>query len=157
LFLPTTPPVFVTGSEPPAPGGGTTAASGPTGVTGLAKTGTNPPQAASPAPQMLDPFGNTLSSSSSPENQGSNETTYFVDNNAKEKKRGTATNVVANPLAAPPVEDYQVPLARLFGAAGSDGSHSHWWVWLLLALLLAAAAYVYSRWKKYYESERDED
>ena len=98
-----------------------------------------------------------MSSSSAPKSQGSNGTTYFVDNNAKEKKRGTATNVVANPLAAPPVEDYQPPLARLFGAAGSDGAKSHWWLWLLLALLIIAAAYVYSRWKKYYESESDRD
>ena len=169
LFLPTTPPVFTTGGEPPATAGGpsgpstpttsgpTTAANGPTGVTAPSNAGSNTPQSASVEPQMPDPFGNSISGSSASKNQGSNGTTYFVDNNAKEKKRGTTTNVVANPLAAPPVEDYQPPLARLFGAASSDRTTSHWWLWLLLALLIIAAAYVYSRWKKYYESENERD
>ena len=98
-----------------------------------------------------------MSSSSAPRDGGSSGATDFVDNHAKENKRGTATNVVANPLAAPPVEDYQAPLAGLFGAASPDGSGSHWLFWLLLVLLLIAAAYIYSRWKKYYERERDHD
>jgi ABC-type polysaccharide/polyol phosphate export permease len=106
---------------------------------------------------MSAPLGNTMSSSGAPKNGGSSGATDFVDNNAREKKRGTATNVVANPLAAPPVEDYQAPLARLFGAASPDGPKSHWWLWLLLVLLLIAAAYVYSRWKKYYEREEEHD
>jgi hypothetical protein len=106
---------------------------------------------------MPSPFGKATSSSSAPNSAGSNGTSYVDEVSAKEKKRGTATNVVANPLAAPPVEDYQAPLARLFGAASPDGPKSHWWLWLLLVLLLIAAAYVYSRWKKYYEREEEHD
>jgi prepilin-type N-terminal cleavage/methylation domain-containing protein len=170
FFLPTTPPTPTADSGSPSgsgpggspspiaqsPGGSSTAPStSPSAGRGTA--GTSAPQAAQPLPQMPAPFGTALSGSSASKNEGSNETSDFVDNNAKEKKRGTATNVVANPLAAPPVEDYQPPLARLFGAAGSDGPKSHWWLWLLLALLMAAAAYVYSRWKKYNEQEHDEE
>jgi hypothetical protein len=102
-------------------------------------------------------MGNTMSSSRAPEMQNSKATTDFADSSAKEKQRGTATNVVANPLAAPPVEDYELPLTRLFGAAKSDGAKSHWWFWLLLALLLAAGAWMYWRVKKSYERDREED
>ena len=110
-----------------------------------------------PSPQMPMPMGSVRSSSGAAATHRANSTTDFADNSAKEKKRGTATNVVANPLAAPPVEDYQLPLARLFGAASPDGGHSHWWLWLLLALLLGAAVFVYSRLKKYLNSEDERD
>jgi hypothetical protein len=107
---------------------------------------------------MPSPFGKATSSSSAPNSAGSNGTSYVDEVSAKEKKRGTATNVVANPLAAPPVEDYQPPLARLFGAASTDGTaKSHWWLWFVLAMLIIAAGYVYSRWKKYNEQEHDEE
>ena len=102
-------------------------------------------------------MGTAMSSSSAPKDGSSSGATDFVDNHAKEKKRGTATNVVANPLAAPPVEDYQSPLAKLFGAASPDGHKSHWWLWLLLALLIALAGWVYYRWKKSFEDEREHD
>ena len=116
----------------------------------------NKPRAASPSPQMPAPLGDTTSSAGAGRGQASDGTTYFADNSAKEKKRGTATNVVANPLAAPPVEDYQSPLVKLFGAASPDAPKSHWWLWLLLALLIALAAWVYYRWKKSFEDEERE-
>jgi hypothetical protein len=80
----------------------------------------------------------------------------LVENDAKENKRAIATNR-PNPLAAPPVEDYESPLVRLFGSASPGGATSHWWLWLLLALLLAAAAYVYSRWRKYQREQEEEE
>ena len=170
LFLPTTPPIFPTGSgsspiagsdgsPPSSPGTSGSSSTPPSGAPGAGQSGVgaNKPRAASLSPQLPAPLGKTTSSAGTGRGQASDGTTYFADNNAKEKKRGTATNVVANPLAAPPVEDYQSPLAGLFGAASPDGAKSHWWLWLLLALLLAAVAYVYSRWKKYNESESDRD
>jgi prepilin-type N-terminal cleavage/methylation domain-containing protein len=166
LFLPTIPPSYPTGVQPPAltgpsvpPGpttssaGGPTAANGPMGTTGQRTAA----RASAPQSNMPAPMGNTLSSTRAPAAQNSKPTTDFADNIAKEKQRGTATNVVANPLAAPPVEDYELPLARLFGAASSDGAKSHWWFWLLLALLIAAVAFVYARLKKSYEEEREDD
>jgi hypothetical protein len=84
--------------------------------------------------------------------QQSNNIPAFVENDAKEKKGVSATNM-PNPLAALPVEEYQSPLVRLFGTASSGGATSHWWLWLLLALIIAAAAWAYSRWKKSFEEE----
>jgi prepilin-type N-terminal cleavage/methylation domain-containing protein len=144
-------------SQSPPPGGSSSGTPSTSSSTGHRRTGASAPPAGSAPSQMSAPLGNTMSSSGAPKNGGSSGATDFVDNNAREKKRGTATNVVANPLAAPPVEDYQAPLARLFGAASPDGPKSHWWLWLLLVLLLIAAAYVYSRWKKYYEREEEHD
>jgi len=171
LFLPTISPTFPTGVQPPAmtgpsvppgpttsAGGEPTAANGPMGIAGQQTAArANAPQSNKSAPQMAAPVGNTMSSTRAPETQNSRAASDFADSNAKEKQRGTATNVVANPLAAPPVEDYELPLARLFGAASSDGAKSHWWFWLLLALLLAAGAWMYWRVKKSYERDREED
>jgi len=119
-------------------------------------TGGGLPYGGSPSSQIPGRMGGGVSSSSTPQNGGSSGATDFVDHNAKEKKWGTATNVVANPLAAPPVEDYQSPLVKLFGAASPDAPKSHWWLWLLLALLIALAAWVYYRWKKSFEDEERE-
>ena len=172
LFLPTVPPVFPPGTPPPGttppttpaynppaqpPGrtGSSPSAHGPSG--GRVSSGSAGMALNEPSPQMPMPMGSVRSSSGVAATHRANSTTDFADNSAKEKKRGTATNVVANPLAAPPVEDYQLPLARLFGAASPDGAHSHWWLWLLLALLLGAAVFVYSRLKKYLNSEDERD
>ncbi len=170
LFLPTTPPIFPGGSgspsgsgpgESPSPitqsSGGSSTAPSTSPTAGRTPASASAPSVGQPSPQMPAPSGIAMSGSGATKSEGSKETSDFVDNSAKEKKRGTATNVVANPLAAPPVEDYQPPLARLFGAANPDGPKSHWWAWLLLALLIIAASYVYSRWKKYYEREQDEE
>jgi prepilin-type N-terminal cleavage/methylation domain-containing protein/prepilin-type processing-associated H-X9-DG protein len=153
---PTAGPGAPASQSPPA--GGSSTAPSASRTAGYSRNGGSMPQSGSPSRQMGAPLGTAMSSSSAPKDGSSSGATDFVDNHAKEKKRGTATNVVANPLAAPPVEDYQPPLAGLFGAASPDGPKSHWWLWLLLVLLLIAAAYIYSRWKKYYErEERDED
>ncbi len=183
LFLPTLPATSVGSGAPPAgnpggplspvnsgpgaspppaaqsPGPSSSSSSSSSTPRSLAPraTGAGAPRAASPSSPMPGPMGMAMSRSSTPRDAGSSSTTDFVDNNAKEKKRGTATNVVANPLAAPPVEDYQSPLVKLFGAASPDGPKSHWWLWLLLLLLIALAAWVYYRWKKSFEDEREHE
>jgi prepilin-type N-terminal cleavage/methylation domain-containing protein/prepilin-type processing-associated H-X9-DG protein len=165
LFLPTVPPsgTFTAGSPSPSdpgqpPVNQQSSSSSPAQRTSVTMADSRSRAAApqiSRTPQTPARLGTTSSGASAANDTASSQTSPFVENNAKEK-RGTATNL-ANPLAAPPVEDYELPLARLFGAAHSDGPHSHWLLWLLLALVILLAAYVYSRWKKFIERDSRED
>jgi prepilin-type N-terminal cleavage/methylation domain-containing protein/prepilin-type processing-associated H-X9-DG protein len=171
LALPTVPTTTLASApsgsipQPPAAGpggaGGSSSASSPglqTTPSSRSGSGTNTkPDFNRPSPQMPTQMGIATSGGNTPTVQGSNRNSAFVENNAKENKRGPATNI-ANPLAAPPVEDYETPLVRLFGAASpGGGKSSHWWLWLLLALLIAGAVWVYSRLKKYTTEENEED